>query len=169
MSLTYTTFTTAWGPMGAVAEDGELIRVVLPPYQRDDLAALLAFEHTGAEPDDAAFDILIERCRNYFNGQATSFDDIACRLPGANAFGGKVLSVCRAIPFGQTFSYSQVAREIGNEDAARAVATILGKNAIPLIVPCHRVIYANGEAGGFSAEGGVAMKQRMLAMEASAR
>jgi methylated-DNA-[protein]-cysteine S-methyltransferase len=167
MSVTYTTFATAWGPMGAVADGEELIRIVLPHYQRDDLAGLLAFEHTGATQDDSPFASLIEQCRGYFNGQPVSFDDITCRLPGETAFGGKVLRACRAIPFGQTLSYSQLARQVGNEDAARAVATILGKNALPLVIPCHRVIYANGTAGGFSAEGGVPMKERMLAMEAS--
>ena len=55
--------------------------------------------------------------------------------------------------------------EIGTEDAARAVGAALGKNAIPLIVPCHRVINAVGGAGGFSAAGGVELKRRMLEME----
>jgi len=169
MSMVFTTFTTAWGPMGAVAEDGELIRTVLPHYQRDDLKALLAFEHQGAVDDESGFGGLIERCRAYFNGQSASFDDLPCRLPSEKAFGGKVLRACREIPFGETMSYSQLAREIGREDAARAVAGALGKNAIPLVIPCHRVTYADGTAGGFSAEGGVALKQRMLGMEASSR
>jgi methylated-DNA-[protein]-cysteine S-methyltransferase len=169
MSLVFTTFTTAWGPMGAVADDGELVRVVLPHYQRDDLRALLAFEHQDVAEDESAFSDLIERCRAYFNGQPVSFDAISCRLPSEKAFGGKVLRMCREVPFGETMSYSQLAREIGREDAARAVAGALGKNAIPLVIPCHRVTYADGTPGGFSAEGGVAMKQRMLAMEASSR
>ena len=168
MSLVYATFPTAWGPMGAVADEGGLLRVVLPYYQRKDLAELLAFEHAGAELSPAAFDALAERCQAYFNGQPVDFDGFPCHLPGEGSFAGKVLRACRAIPRGQTMSYSELAREMGNEDAARPVATALGKNVIPLVIPCHRVTYANGGVGGFSAEGGVALKQRMLALEAGA-
>ena len=63
----------------------------------------------------------------------------------------------------------KLARKIGREDAARAVATAMSKNPIPLVVPCHRVIYASGLPGGFSAEGGEALKVRMLELERSSR
>ena len=57
---------------------------------------------------------------------------------------------------------------LGSLDSARAVATAMGANAIPLVIPCHRVIYSNGNLGGFSAEGGVSLKQRMVTLESSA-
>ena len=78
---------------------------------------------------------------------------------------GKVLAACRKIPYGQTRSYGSLAQEIDAPDAARAVAAALGKNPIPLVVPCHRVTYSDGRPGGFSAAGGVALKLRMLALE----
>lgn len=154
--------------MGAVAGPDGLSRVVLPHYQLDDLVELLAWEHPGAVRDEAPLQTLIDLSRDYFNAKRACFDALVCRLPRAGTFQGKVLRACRAIPFGQTKSYGALARQIGREDAARAVAGALGKNPIPLVVPCHRVTYADGRPGGFSAPGGVEIKQRMLALEARA-
>lgn len=166
--LAYTVFPTAWGPMGAVARKGELTRVLLPHYQTDDIEAILRFEHADAARDDDAFDAFIQRCRAYFNAQPVSFDDIACRLPGESTFADKVLRACRAIPHGRTTSYGQLAKQIARPDAARAVATALSKNPTPLVIPCHRVTYADGRPGGFSAPAGPDQKQRMLDLEARA-
>jgi len=167
--LAYTVFPTAWGPMAAVARGGELTRVFLPYYQADDIEAMLRFEHPGAGRSDDAFENFVQRCRAYFNGQAVTFDDIACRLPGEASFAGKVLRACRAVPHGQTTSYGQLAKQIGRPDAARAVATALSKNPTPLVIPCHRVTYADGRPGGFSAPAGPALKQRLLDLESRAR
>ena len=162
-------WTTAWGPMGAVCSAEGITRVILPHYGADELAALLAWEHAGTTRDEEPFALLIELSRAYFNGRATDFGPVECVLPGEGSFSGKVLRQCRRIGYGQSMSYSDLAKRIGQEDAARAVATALSKNTIPLVVPCHRVTYANGEPGGFSAEGGPAFKQRMLALEAGAK
>ena len=166
--LAYTVFPTAWGAMGAVAYGRELISVVLPHYQPNDLEALLSFQHAGAVRNDEAFREFTRRCRAYFNAQVVSFDDIPCRLPAESSFTGKVLRACRAIPYGLTLSYSSLARDMHRPEAARAVAAALGKNPVPLVVPCHRVTYSDGRLGGFSAAGGVQLKQRMLDMEARA-
>ena len=162
----YAVWATAWGPMGGVAGAAGLRRIVLPHYQRDQLDQLLAWEHPGTRRDEGPFADLIPLTRDYFNAKTVDFAGVACDLPTPGAFGGKVLRACREIPYGQTRSYLHIAELIGLPDAARAVATALGKNAIPLVIPCHRVIYSDGRAGGFSAEGGVALKQRMLALEA---
>lgn len=163
--LRYAVWPTAWGPMGAVAGEQGLVRLVLPHYSLGDLKALLAFEHAGSVEDAAPFAPLVELSRQYFNGKPVSFDAIPCQLPAENSFGGKVLRHCRAIPYGQTRSYTQLATLIGNPDAARAVAAALGKNCVPLVIPCHRVLYAGGKLGGFSAPGGIELKQRMLRLE----
>lgn len=161
----YGVWTTAWGPMGAAVGPAGLVRVVLPHYSLNDLAAMLAWEHGGAARDEAPLAPFIELSRRYFNGQGADFTHVSCRLPEERTFAGKVLRECRKIPFGQSSSYSELARRIGQEDAARAVATVLSKNALPLVIPCHRVIYADGRPGGFSAEGGPPLKQRMLELE----
>ncbi|KPK85589.1 MAG: hypothetical protein AMJ81_03265 [Phycisphaerae bacterium SM23_33] len=161
----YAVWPTAWGPVGAAASAGGLARVVLPHYQPDDLRTLLAFEHPGAAEDAGPFEDLIRLSREYFNGRPASFDGLICELPQEKTFGGRVLRACRQIPYGQTRSYSWVAAAAGNPDAARAAARILGNNPLPLVVPCHRVTYADGRLGGFSAPGGVHVKRRMLLLE----
>jgi methylated-DNA-[protein]-cysteine S-methyltransferase len=163
--MVYGVWTTAWGPMGAVASARGLCRVVLPHYQADDLRALLAFEHPGSIEAADAFAELTELSRAYCNGRPADFVDIVCDLPSEKTFTGRVLRCCRRIPYGQTQSYSSLAAAAGKDGSARAVATVMGKNRLPLVIPCHRVIYANGGLGGFSAPGGVELKRRMLALE----
>lgn len=166
--LFYAAWATAWGPAGAVMGPAGLKRFVLPHYQMKDLLDLLAWEHPGAVRDEKPFEPLIQLSRDYFNGKVTDFSAIACDMPSEKAFAGVVLRACREIPYGQKRNYLKLAETISRPDAARAVAAALGKNAIPLVIPCHRVIYADGRAGGFSAEGGTAIKLRMLEMEAKA-
>ena len=89
--LYYSTWTTAWGPMGAVAGKAGVTRIVLPHYKGDDLKALLAWEHSSAECDDAPFTRLMELSREYFNGSEVDFSEIQCDLPSAGAFTGKAL------------------------------------------------------------------------------
>jgi len=162
----YDVWATAWGPVGAVAGPEGIRRFVLPHYQPDDLADLLAWEHRGAVRDAAPFRRLVELTRAYFNGQAVDFAEIACELPAPGSFAGKVLRACRTIPYGRTRSYVSLADQVGWPDGARAAAQALGRNRVPLIVPCHRVVYAGGGAGGFSAPGGTEMKLRLLRLEA---
>jgi len=80
-------------------------------------------------------------------------------------FHRRVYDVARTIGPGRTLSYGEIAARVGEPDAARAVGQALGRNPIPIIVPCHRVLAANGGTGGFSAPGGTATKLRLLAIE----
>jgi len=165
----FAVWTTAWGPMGAVAGDAGLRRVVLPHYNRDDLLALLGWEHPSAVENAAAFEELISLSRRYFNAEPVDFDAVGCDLPSAGSFAGAVYRACRRVRYGRTVSYGDLARDMSRPDAARAVAAAMTKNPMPLVVPCHRVIYASGRAGGFSTAAGPAMKLRMLQMEARSR
>lgn len=161
----YAAWPTAWGPVGGVASEQGLCKFILPHYALADLKALLAFENQGATENLAAFAELAELTRQYFNGQRVDFSPIACQMPGEATLAGVVLRYCRTIPYGQTISYSRLAQVIERPDAARAVASALGKNAIPLVIPCHRVIYSGGKLGGFSCPGGEDLKRRMLTVE----
>ena len=87
------------------------------------------------------------------------FDD---RVP---EFHRRVYDVARTIKPGMTLTYGAIAARLGEPDAARAVGQALGRNPIPIIVPCHRVLAANGGTGGFSAPGGTATKLQLLAIE----
>ena len=165
--LFYDAWATAWGPIGAAAGAQGICRLILPHYAMKDLLEVLAWEHPGAVRDPKPFERLTLLSRDYFNGRRVSFEEVPCHLPSEGAFSGKVLRACRGLEYGQTASYSSLAGRIGREDAARAVATALSKNNIPLVVPCHRVTYADGRPGGFSAPAGVPLKQRMLTLESA--
>ncbi len=80
-------------------------------------------------------------------------------------FRRSVYTAARAIPPGSTVSYGHIARAIGRPDGAREVGVALSRNPYPIIVPCHRVVAANGALTGFSAPGGIATKRRMLELE----
>jgi methylated-DNA-[protein]-cysteine S-methyltransferase len=151
--------------MGAVAGAEGLRSVILPHYQLDELLQLLAWEHPKCIRDDKPFERLAVLTRDYFNGKPADFAEVACDLPAEGTFSGKVLRACRAIAYGRKMTYTSLAEQIGCPDSARAVGTALGKNPIPLVVPCHRVVNASGGMSGFSAPGGVELKRRMLDME----
>jgi methylated-DNA-[protein]-cysteine S-methyltransferase len=84
------------------------------------------------------------------------------RVPG---FHRRVYEVARTIPAGRTLTYSEIAQRLGEPGAAREVGRALGENPFPIIVPCHRVLAANGKLGGFSAPGGTVTKLRLLRIE----
>jgi methylated-DNA-[protein]-cysteine S-methyltransferase len=77
----------------------------------------------------------------------------------------RVREAVRSIPPGETATYGEIARAIGDPGAARAVGAALGSNPFPIVVPCHRVLAADGALHGFSAPGGIATKRRMLEIE----
>ena len=98
----------------------------------------------------------------YFAGKPASFEDLPLDLEGS-PFHLRVWGELRKIPPGETVSYQELARRLGNPKAARAVGQACGANPLPLIVPCHRVIAANGTLGGFSS--GLEHKRWLLAHE----
>ena len=116
------------------------------------------------EAEDGRHPVLIDAERQlgeYFAGQRTEF---SLKLDFAGtAFQAKVLNAFLTIPFGETRSYGQIARQIGNPDAARAVGAANGRNPVSIIAPCHRVIGSTGKLTGFA--GGLDAKARLLALE----
>ncbi len=115
---------------------------------------------SGYQTDD-----LVERLREFACGEPTDFSDVAVETRGATSFQLRVIDACRAIPWGKTRSYGQLARSVGRPGAARAVGSVMAANRVPLVVPCHRVVAAAGGLGGYSAPQGLAMKRRLLAAE----
>ena len=98
---------------------------------------------------------------DYFSGRRTTFT--IPLAPNGTAFQKKVWREMAKIPCGRTRTYGELAKKIGS--GPRAVGGACGKNPIPVLVPCHRVLGANGRLGGFSAPGGTETKARMLAIE----
>ncbi len=91
--------------------------------------------------------------------------DVMVDLADVPEFDREVLAVARAIPPGSVLTYGAVARRIGRPNGAQAVGQALGRNPVPVVVPCHRVIASDGDLGGFSAPGGAATKRRLLELE----
>lgn len=108
---------------------------------------------------------LIERVRKHLRGEAQDFRDVPVDLDGADPFARRVYEAAREIPPGETRTYGELARALHQPGAARAVGQVLGRNPIPLIIPCHRVLAASGKPGGFSAYGGKSTKVRLLEIE----
>jgi methylated-DNA-[protein]-cysteine S-methyltransferase len=102
-----------------------------------------------------------EQLAEYFAGSRTAFD--LPLAPAGTAFQRRVWDALRTIPYGATLSYSELARRLGDPRATRAVGAANGKNPIPIIVPCHRVIGARGELTGFG--GGLERKRWLLEHE----
>ena len=108
---------------------------------------------------------VIERVRLHLEGEVQDFRDVQVVLDAAGPFERLVYEAARNIPPGKTKTYGEIAKAIGQPAAAQAVGQALGRNPIPLIIPCHRVLAAGGKPGGFSAPGGLATKARLLAGE----
>ena len=156
---------TALGWVGIAWSAWGLVAVTLPqPTEAEALSRLPA--DSGGEPQDPSgldVRILTGKLRRYFDGEAVTFDEPLDPTLGTE-FQRRVWAVTRAIPRGQTCTYSQIARQAGSPRAARAVGQAMARNPCPVIVPCHRVVGYNGQLTGFG--GGLEMKRQMLAMEA---
>jgi methylated-DNA-[protein]-cysteine S-methyltransferase len=107
----------------------------------------------------------LEAIRALMRGEASDFSSVALDMDGVPPFRRRVYETARTIPPGETRSYGEIASLLGAPGSARAVGQALGRNPFPIIVPCHRVLAAGGKLGGFSANGGVGTKLRMLALE----
>lgn len=101
----------------------------------------------------------------YFEGKRQTFT-VPCRYPAGTPFQIRVWDALQTIPYGQTVTYGQLAREIGAPDACRAVGGAVGKNPLLILIPCHRVVASNG-LGGFRE--GLDCKRRLLALERTGR
>jgi methylated-DNA-[protein]-cysteine S-methyltransferase len=98
-------------------------------------------------------------------GQRSDLSAVRLDLERVPAFERQVYALTRAVAAGETVSYGQIARRLGDVRLARDVGQALARNPFPIVVPCHRVVATGGKLGGFSARGGVATKQRLLAIE----
>ncbi len=112
--------------------------------------------------DDSLFKREIKQLVNYFSGKLKSFN-IEISFRTGTEFQKKVWQELMKIPYGKTISYEELAKNIGHNNAVRAVGSANGKNPINIIVPCHRVIRKNGELGGYSS--GIDIKRFLIELE----
>ncbi|WP_438027375.1 methylated-DNA--[protein]-cysteine S-methyltransferase [Sorangium sp. So ce233] len=163
----FTLFDTAIGRCG-IAWGGRGVAFVQLPEARDSetrarvLQRLPAAREAPPPPDvQRALDGIVALLR----GEASDLSAVALDMERVPPFHRRVYEVARTIPPGATLTYGDIAGRLGARGSARAVGQALGRNPFPIVVPCHRVLAAGGRVGGFSGNGGVTTKLRLLAIE----
>ncbi len=142
------TVTTAVTTLAVTAEGGAVTRIEL--------------NNCGRRPPKNQFERRIAReLRDYCAGKRTQFTFPV--RPAGTDFNQRVWQELARIPYGETRTYGQLARTIGRPKAARAVGTANGRNPIPIVLPCHRVVASGGKLGGYG--GGLELKRKLLELE----
>jgi O-6-methylguanine DNA methyltransferase len=162
--LRYRIIDTAFGYVGIGATEEGISAVTLPCETEDEAVISLGEKSGTGDPDPELLPDLVKRLIDYFNGEKVSFPD-ELDITSASEFQKKVWQAAQSIPYGETRSYLWIATQAGNPRASRAAGRALGRNPLPVVIPCHRVIAGTGGMGGFT--GGVEMKMRLLALESS--
>jgi methylated-DNA-[protein]-cysteine S-methyltransferase len=159
-------FDTALGRCGIAWGERGIVGVQLPEPAGAERARLLRrFPDAIEASPPPGVQQAMERIATLLRGEPADLDSIALDMAAIAEFDRCVYEATRRIPRGATRTYGEIAAEIGDPGAARAVGQALGRNPVPVIIPCHRVLAAAGRPGGFSAHGGVTTKLRMLAIE----
>jgi methylated-DNA-[protein]-cysteine S-methyltransferase len=139
----------------------------LPEADEDDLAGHFKEGYCRAAPGNEpawVTEAIHQVCTLLSSGKA-DFSGLPLDMSGAPCFARKVYQRARRMPPGAVMSYGELAAECGSRKAARAVGNAMAHNPVPLIIPCHRVLAAQGKPGGFSSHGGVDTKRRLLLIE----
>ncbi|MEV7140689.1 methylated-DNA--[protein]-cysteine S-methyltransferase [Streptomyces tauricus] len=155
----HTVVDSPYGPLTLVATDGVLSGLYMTDQRHRPP------EESFGDPDDTPFAETTEELRAYFAGELKDFS-VPLHLHGT-PFQRAVWAELRRIPYGETRSYGQLADALGNPKASRAVGLANGKNPLGIIVPCHRVVGADGSLTGYG--GGLERKQRLLEFERGER
>jgi O-6-methylguanine DNA methyltransferase len=165
----YAIFKTKWGYFGLAGNEKGICRTQLPGEGREKIKSLLLGDCPATPFDSTFFRNLQKQIIAYYEGGCIKFSrDIPLYFNGFSSFGITVLKACRKVEFGRIVTYGELAEKAGRPNASRAVGSVLAKNPMPLIIPCHRIIRSDGKLGGFSAPCGIAVKRKMLDLECKA-
>jgi methylated-DNA-[protein]-cysteine S-methyltransferase len=163
----YSLFETPIGWCGIAWSEQGLTRLQLPEADREaterrlNSLALL----TPAESLPPPIALAVAEIQQYLNGERADFATVPLDLTRTTPFHRAVYDATRAIGWGRTATYGDLARRTGSTGAARAVGQALARNPIAIIIPCHRILASGNRMGGFSAFGGTTSKERLLALE----
>jgi methylated-DNA-[protein]-cysteine S-methyltransferase len=165
LDVAYAKVDSPFGMLLVAATPQGLVRVNLPAYDPDETLEQLAREVSPRVLEaPARLDAARRQLELYFEGRLTDFElPLDWRL--SSDFRRRALRAVARIPYGETRTYTQIARTAGNERAVRAAGTACGANPIPIVVPCHRVLRSGGALGGYG--GGLPMKEGLLRLEGS--
>ncbi|RJT39245.1 methylated-DNA--[protein]-cysteine S-methyltransferase [Mesorhizobium waimense] len=160
-------FETVLGFMGIAWSEAGLTRLCLPERNRDTVERRL-LRHSGVaasgeQPRWVAE--LIASIKAYAAGEDVDFSGVPVDLAGVDDFRLAIYDAARKLSYGETTTYGELAKRAGHAGLPRETGAALGANPVPLVIPCHRILAAGGKIGGFSAPGGSATKEKMLAME----
>jgi methylated-DNA-[protein]-cysteine S-methyltransferase len=163
----YALFDTAIGRCAIAWSERGVVGIQLPEASEARTLARLRrrLPAARAAPPPPAVERAIESIVALLQGEAVDLSAVALDMAHVPPFERRVYEVARTIPAGATLSYGDIAARVGTPEEARAVGQALGRNPIPIVVPCHRVLAAGGKLGGFSANGGIATKLRLLSIE----
>jgi len=165
LEVAYRVLDSPIGPLLLAATPQGLVRVAFEVEDHDRVLAALAVRVSPRVlRAPGQLDAAARQLEDYLGGRRHDFD-LPLDLRLASGFRREVLDHLRAIRYGHTETYTQVAAATGRPAAVRAVGTACATNPLPLVVPCHRVLRSDGSAGGYL--GGVAVKQALLALEAA--
>jgi O-6-methylguanine DNA methyltransferase len=160
-------FETAIGACGIAWGERGLVGIQLPEASEARTLARMRrrFPDARESPPPPSVQRAIEGIAALLGGEATDLAAVALDMEGVPPFDRRVYEVARTILPGATLAYGDIAARLCAPGEARAVGQALGHNPFPLVVPCHRVLAAGGKVGGFSANGGIATKLRLLSIE----
>jgi methylated-DNA-[protein]-cysteine S-methyltransferase len=156
------------GWCGLAYGDRGIVRVVLPQRSRRSVENSLQKDVKGVVlTDRVPADVrrIARRIAEHLGGKPDALGDVTLDLTNVGGFRQKVYRMLRKVRPGRVVTYGELADAAGNPGAARAVGRAMASNPVPLLVPCHRVLGADGKLTGFSAAGGLALKARILKAE----
>ena len=162
-----TLFATPIGHCGLAWGDKGVVGVQLPQESGARTQARLAgrFPDAAYAEPPAQIAQVIAAVGRLLAGEPVDLTGVVLDEEGLPEFDRAAWAVARTVPPGETITYGQIAARLGDPHAARAVGRAMGANPFPIIVPCHRVLGADGRMGGFSAAGGIEAKARLLSIE----
>src|SRR5262245_28336072 len=166
--ISHCVFDTAIGTVDVAWSEHGLVTVQLPARDRAATERrLISRTRSSGAPPPPAIAALIADISRYLAGERIDFSAVPVDLSGLDPFRRKLYETMRALPWGTTTTYGALARTIGlaNWEGARDVGEAMGRNPVPIVIPCHRVLAAGNKLGGFSAPGGAATKAKLLALE----
>jgi methylated-DNA-[protein]-cysteine S-methyltransferase len=163
----FTLFATPIGTCSLVWQGDKVVGLRLPEASPAASRARIERRWTGAEEQapPPAIQVVIDRVLKLLAGEKTDLSDVPLYFGESPDFHKRAYAIARTIPPGQTMTYGEIAKRLGEPHESREVGQAMGKNPIAIIMPCHRVLGADGKMGGFSANGGVATKRRILEIE----
>jgi methylated-DNA-[protein]-cysteine S-methyltransferase len=150
----------AWGARGIVA-----VQLPLPSEAQTRKRLMQRFGEIDEAPPPRVVQAAIAAMVELLEGKPNDLAEVELDLDGVSEFQRKVYDIARTIPPGATLTYGDIAKRLGGVELSRDVGQALGRNPCPIVVPCHRVLAAGAKPGGFSANGGVVTKLKMLAIE----